>query len=242
MKLLKNVPGLTPSVRIIRRLLGLTPDVLSIRKQVGLSPRIIQTYFSDTKIHKLHIGCQDHPMDGWLNGDIYPKHTQVIYLDATNPFPFADNQFSYVYSEHMIEHISFFDGQSMISECYRTMKPGGKIRIATPNLHFLMKLYLQQEKEVHGKYLNFSNRYFLDKHPVMPGRVINNFFRDWGHQYIHDRESLEYLLMQAGFSNIVFPEVGSSEDAVLQNLEKHGEEITEEFNKLETIIIEAVKP
>lgn len=240
-ELLKNVPGLTLSVRRIRRLFGLTPDVLSIRKQINRTPKIIETYLSDHAIPKLHIGCQDHPMDGWLNADIYPKHSEVIHLDATKPFSFLDNTFSYVYSEHMIEHISFADGLQMIKECYRSLKLGGRIRLATPNLAFLMNLYTKPEEATHKSYISFSGRYFPDNHPVTSGRVINNFFRDWGHQYIHDQRSLEYLLKHAGFSNVQFPEVGESSEPVFRKLEKHGAEITEIFNKLETIVVEATK-
>jgi hypothetical protein len=33
-----------------------------------------------------------------------------------------------------------------------------------------------------------------------------------------------------------------SDDVLLQNLEQHGREITSEFNKLESIVVEAIKP
>lgn len=240
-KLLKAVPFVTSSVRGIRRLLGITPDILSIRKQDSISPEIIRKYFAGTEIYKLHIGCQDHPLDGWLNADIYPKQSQVIYLDATKTFPFADNTFSYIFSEHMIEHISFQDGFQMIMECYRILKPGGKIRIATPDLAFLMNLYAKPEEELHKSYTTFSKRYFPDNHPVMTGRVVNNFFRDWGHKYIHDKQSLAYLLEHAGFLEIHFSEVGESSDPPFKNLEKHGKEITETFNRLETLVAQALK-
>ena len=73
------------------------------------------------------------------------------------------------------------------------------------------------------------------------GRVVNNFFRDWGHQYIHDKESLTYILKNVGFSQINFKHVAESDDVIFKNLEKHGAEITPTFNELETIIVEAVK-
>ncbi|MBP6661235.1 MAG: hypothetical protein KA174_11170, partial [Chitinophagales bacterium] len=66
-------------------------------------------------------------------------------------------------------------------------------------------------------------------------------FRDWGHQFIHDFKTLEYLLTQAGFKNVKQCEVYKSEHPILQNLEKHALELGEDFNQLESIIIEAEK-
>ena len=240
-KLFKKIPLIRSFVRSTRRFLGIRPEILNIRKQVSLSPEIIKKYFAGTEIYKLHIGCQDHPLDSWLNADVYPKHTQIIYLDATMTFPFADNTFSYIFSEHMIEHINLLEGLQMIAECYRVLKPGGKIRIATPDLAFLMNLYAKPEEELHKSYTTFSKRYFPDNHPVMTGRVVNNFFRDWGHKYIHDKQSLTYLLEHAGFLEIHFSEVGESSDPTFKNLEKHGKEITETFNRLETLVAQALK-
>jgi predicted SAM-dependent methyltransferase len=49
--------------------------------------------------------------------------------------------FDYVFSEHMIEHVSYAEGLLMLRECLRVLKPGGRIRIATPSLEVLLDLY-----------------------------------------------------------------------------------------------------
>jgi hypothetical protein len=71
--------------------------------------------------------------------------------------------------------------------------------------------------------------------------VINNFFRDWGHKFIHDESSLDYVLKQAGFNVVTRCEVGESEHPTLANLEHHDKEIGVDFNRLESIIMEATK-
>jgi len=58
-------------------------------------------------------------MSGWLNSDIEPKLKGILYLDATQDFPIEDNSFDYIFSEHMIEHITYNDAKRMISECFR---------------------------------------------------------------------------------------------------------------------------
>jgi predicted SAM-dependent methyltransferase len=141
----------------------------------------------------------------------------------------------------MIEHISLEQGKFMISECYRVLKPGGRVRISTPDLKFLIQLYLHPEKKIHQNYVKFSQRYF-PKHTIVTDTiVVNNFFKDWGHQFIYDKKSLASIFESAGFDKVIFPLVYESNDTRLCNLEKHGMEITEEFNSLESIVVEAEK-
>src|SRR5215469_1479512 len=81
---------------------------------------------------KLHIGCGDHPIEGWINTDLNPCMMGVGPMDATKTFPFVDNFFTHIFSEHMIEHITKEEGEFMLRECFRVLKPGGKIRISCP--------------------------------------------------------------------------------------------------------------
>ena len=71
--------------------------------------------------------------------------------------------------------------------------------------------------------------------------VINNFFKDWGHQIIHNFETLKNLPEKSGFNNITKEETGKSNIFALKNMEKHGEIIPYEFNEPEALIVQAVK-
>ena len=95
-------------------------------------------------------------MSGWLNSDIEPKLKDILYLDATQDFPIEDNSFDYIFSEHMIEHITYNDAKRMISECFRILKPGGVIRISTPDLSFLVDLYKDNKSEVQTQFIRHS--------------------------------------------------------------------------------------
>ena len=44
---------------------------------------------------------------------------------------FPDNHFDAVHSAHVIEHV--YDPVAMLKECFRVLKPGGKLVILTPN-------------------------------------------------------------------------------------------------------------
>ena len=240
-ELLKKIPFTTYIVRSIRKFRGITPDDLKIEYYAKKRDADIQNYLKSEGNKYLQIGCQNHPMKGWLNADINPMHDEVILMDATKRFPLPDNTFDTVFSEHMIEHIGFPEGQFMVNECYRIMKPGAVIRLSTPDIKFLIELYREPKTEIQQQYIDFSKRYFGDNRPMIDTIVINNFFRDWGHQFIHDFKTLEYILKQAGFKNIIQCEVYKSEHSVFQNLEKHALELGEEFNLLESIVVEATK-
>ena len=94
----------------------------------------IKAYFSETRIRKLQIGAGKNVLEGWLNADLEPGSDEVMFIDAVAELPFPDGVFDYVFSEHMIEHIAYKHGLHMLGEAFRVLKPGGKIRIATPDI------------------------------------------------------------------------------------------------------------
>src|SRR5262245_54774413 len=73
----------------------------------------------------LQIGAQTVHLKNWFNTDLDPREEGMYYVDATQPLPFPDNSFDFVFSEHMIEHIPFAAGLELLRECRRVLKPSG---------------------------------------------------------------------------------------------------------------------
>lgn len=162
-------------------------------------------------------------------------------LDATKRFPFEDNLFSYVYSEHMIEHLTYSQGTRMLKECHRILKPNGRIRISTPDLSFLLGLYGEDRSELQERYIEWAMKTHVKDAPYCDATfVINNFVRDWGHKFIYDEPSLCFALAKAEFSEIVRCEFSASEDVELQGLENEAR-MPQGFLELESLILEAIK-
>jgi predicted SAM-dependent methyltransferase len=204
--------------------------------------KLIKNYSENNAIKKLQIGAQSNSIHGWLNVDILPKDHAVAYMDATEKFPISDNAFDYVFSEHMIEHISIDDGEFMMKECYRILKPGGKIRIATPDLEAVVKVFTTPDVPEHKAYIKFYiDRFWNGKYPYDPVYAVNKMFYDFGHRFIHSEHSLTALFKSAGFKNIRKFDIGKSDDPQLQNVEQHAAEIGEANNRLETIVMQAEK-
>jgi len=210
----------------------------------GQCSRAIQTYLASHSIRKLHLGAGPRSAQGWLGTDIAPSSDGVVYLNATEPFPIEDDTFDYVFSEHMIEHMSWQAGLAMLEECHRILKPGGTIRVATPDLAVLLGLYGKERNAAAERYV----RWIVDR--AMPGIsayrasfVINNAFRSWGHQFLYDGELLLESMRKAGFTDCRRCAYGESGDHNLRGIESHGRNIgNEEIAIFETMIFEADRP
>lgn len=231
----------------------------------------IETYLSTHTVRKLQIGAGTNPLPGWLNTDLEPTSENVVYLNATEPFPFEAQMFDYVFSEHMIEHIPYKDGLTMVSEIFRVLKPGGMIRIATPDVLKIIGLLNPQKSEEQRQYLkwsthkvmglyspelsrlqrfrpewNIDHSHFLTNYPN-PAEdtacfVVNHFFRSFGHLFLYDTKTLAAALRSVGFVEIYSRAPGISPDPNLTGLESHEKLISESINDFETMVVEAVRP
>ena len=193
---------------------------------------------------KLQIGCGPNPLPGWFNTDFYLFSAGVHFLDATKPLPFPDGSFMYVLTEHQIEHITIGQAQRMLRECVRIMRPGGRIRIATPSLEFITGLKRAVLSSDEERYVQFASN-FLD--PTLglrtPAVAVNSIFYEHGHRFIYDFETLAHVLQQAGFADVRRCASGESECPELRGIDNHaiacGSEV---FNRLETLVVEALRP
>lgn len=149
----------------------------------------------ESKLVKLHLACGIKYRDGWINVDMNRNVKADIYADLTKQLPFGDGSADLIYNEHFIEHISAYDGRGFIRECWRVLRPGGILRIATPDLQEIARDYLNGDwikaawlKEVpQGAIIETGAEYF------------NTAMRDWNHQFLYDHETLWSYLNDFGF-------------------------------------------
>lgn len=204
----------------------------------------IKTYLKSHQIKKLQIGAQYNVLKGWLNTDLYPRSSEVVFLDAAKPFPFESGTFDYIFCEHLIEHLTYNEGMFMLRECHRVLKPGGKIRIVTPSLETLIGLYTSEKSDLQQQYMHWIIDKFLpETGTYREAFVINNAFKNWGHQFIYDRATLRSTLEEIAFVDVVCYAPSESDDNNLRGLESHGKAIgDEDMNRFETMVIEAKCP
>jgi len=174
---------------------------------------------------KLHVGCGNVRFEGWVNIDITGKHLDVK-CDVRKGLPCADNSAALIYNEHFLEHLTCEEGLDVLREFHRVLKPGGIVRIATPDLDYVVDKYVSDDWK--AQYWRQNLRTEIQTRAEM----LNISFHDWGHKYLYNAEELERRLREVGFGRISRQAWDVSEYPELANRE------TREDSKL---ILEAVK-
>lgn len=206
------------------------------------SPLVINHYVRDHSLRKLQIGAGDNNLPGWLNTDYDPRRGQA-YVDATKPFPFPDRFFNYVFSEHVIEHLTYEQGLAMLKECYRVLAPGGKVRIATPNLLKFVELFQDTKTDEMWRFMQRKIEYCDWPRTAPPECLMLNLeLRSWGHQFVYDPRTLRDSLPRAGFRMIAEFLPGESDDPELRGVEIRHNLGEREMNDYETMVFQAVRP
>ena len=188
----------------------------------------------------MQLGSGRFYIEGWLNTDFLAKPPRFIYLNVTRTFPFPSNTFERIFSEQMIEHVSLTDGENMLAECFRVLKPGGRIRLETPDLFKMANLYAIREKSEAQGFIEWAHRLFGDKkYPPTICFAINNAMRNYGHLFLYDQEMLQLALARVGFCNIKQYARNQTEDPEFQNISQRKPDSISEY---ETLILEGTKP
>lgn len=206
------------------------------------SLKVFEGFLAGPRPRGLTIGAGQAPIAGWLNTDTVP-FTNVWYLDASRPLPFDHGSLDYIYAEHVIEHIALDDGRRTVGEFFRVLRPGGRLRLATPSLESIASLY---EAPFTLRKHDFVKKYAEAFAPCRLGddraMVVNLSFRAHGHRFIYDKSSLSALLESTGFGGISFHDVSESNDPRLRGLETRAHGEFADLNAFETLVVEAVRP
>jgi predicted SAM-dependent methyltransferase len=231
---------LEPFVKAYRRV----GSIAFAASQLPRRRQTIEAYLRTHDFRGLQLGTGANAIPGWLNTDTYDeaRDGSVVYLDACRRFPLPDASFDAVFSEHLIEHLTYRQGLRCLSECRRVLRPGGRIRVATPALDRVLALYTDASG-VERRYVEWATaRHVRVADGALPGFVVNDLMRNWGHRFLYDAETLGRALKRTGFVDLRELAPGESHDPKLRFLEGHDTVIPAEFNALETLVLEARRP
>lgn len=232
------VPGVLAGF-LVSRIVSL--GVGEFRKSYA-SQSMMRQYLRTHSTRKLQIGAGGNSLPGWLNTDIEPSAGQA-YLDATKRFPAPHGSFNYIFSEHVIEHLTRENGVGMLKECYRILCPGGKIRIATPNLLTFVQLFRHEKTPEMQRYINGKLEWHGWPKSDAPECLILNYqLRSFGHQFLYDSGALRDSLALAGFQLITEFSPGESDDSELKGLEARHNSQIRELNDYETMVLQGIRP
>lgn len=127
----------------------------------------------------LNLGGGGNCLSECLTADISPRAD--IYADLEKKLPFDDASFDAIFCEEAIEHIELDAATKLLKECWRILKPGGFLRITTPDLDWFMHQAVDS---------------------VQACNEINGVFYSHGHRYLYTRQALQFYCKDAGFINL----------------------------------------
>ena len=131
----------------------------------------------------------------------------------------------------------------MLAESFRLLRPGGWIRIATPNLARFVRFYTDPDTPAHQRYFNrIVGSFALAADRPPRTTVVNSLFFLHGHRFIFDEAALAPLFRQVGFTDLRRCEPDVSEVPDLRGIHQHHYAIGVEANALETLVLEARRP
>jgi predicted SAM-dependent methyltransferase len=204
--------------------------------KMALSRVEVARYLRTHSVWLLNIGAQTNRPRGWLNIDLFPTFG-AVYLDASNMQALRTASFDAVLCEHMIEHVPKPVGERICRECYRILKPGGVLRIVTPDIERMCRMVLAPGAEEH-RYLELARGY-LRRSDLSNHTAVNVMFRDYGHQYIYGCSELTLVLWQAGLRKITATTASGYRQPVFKDVQGHARLLGEEMNNLEAFALEA---
>jgi predicted SAM-dependent methyltransferase len=176
-----------------------------------LSDGFKQTGLLGKEMKKVNFGCGGNFIPGWLNVDLYEMNgsTPANYrsLNLLNKHPFEDNILKFGFSEDLLEHLNQADSILFLSEVYRTLAPGGVLRLSFPGLEGVL------------------NRHYT---PPTESRIRHGeleAYSFWDHIHFYAKGELEVVAQHLGFSKIEYPDYGVSQHPELSNLDTREDQI-----------------
>lgn len=172
-------------------------------------------------------------LDGWVNVDANFLTARVdLWANLTDPLPFRSDSVQTFYSHHVVEHLPDSYLRTHFREMYRTLVPGGGIRVGGPDIGNACRKFVEDDLD------------WFDTYPtprsLIGGRFANLVFCDGDHLTALSESFLRELATDAGFVDI--RRCMPTKESSLVGPEVLSHEYETDFDCPHTIIIEARKP
>ena len=165
------------------------------------SVRKLKSSTKGMKNLRLHLGCGENFLPGWVNIDLQEQEADA-QLDLREDWPFPNESAEHIYSEHTLEHFDFpTDVRHVMAETMRVLQPGGLTEIGVPDTSWPLTAYRDETNE----YWRLSRQLWIPPGIACETQldIINYHFRLAGeHRYAWDEETLTKELKKAGFVSI----------------------------------------
>ena len=115
--------------------------------------------------------------------DLDTQSQPQVCANLADPLPFRSGVADLMHSEDFIDQLELEDARAFLGECHRILKPTGVVRILTPDLEHMARLYLHDQEQL---------KYLWNEHVGIPlqtgtaGEIFNIGMRFAGHTFLYD--------------------------------------------------------
>lgn len=228
--------------------LGFNPDVASklryevdmvlLRTRCALSRRQKrqENDLAQRRHLKLHLGCGNALLLGWINVDCYPPQEvpgiEVLMIDMRCKWPLADGSVAALFSEHFLEHLPFDTVRGhILQQIRRILEPGGRVRIGVPNGEYFVEQFVASRQGAADPLYEQARQ---DKTPMT---MLNEITNGFGHYFAYDFETMARILGEAGFAEIRRMKPGHTEVEAFKGLDR-----TDPWRMAMSLYVEATRP
>ncbi len=203
----------------------------------------------------LNIGCGSNALAGWTNCDRsfcsiafklkrglgLPRYRKFrglacVGVDAKRRLPFGSGTVDAVYEQHMLYAFEADETRRFLAECYRVLRPGGRIRLNEDNLRTVVERYLAGDSAL----IDYAARapHVRCSGVATAGDALSAILKAWRSlRWLYDVESLSAHLAEAGFTAVAGRDFRDSALPDIEVLEKDNTD-----SVLGQIWLEGVKP
>jgi predicted SAM-dependent methyltransferase len=151
-------------VRAIANRLGFVVNKRRVFDDAATYATFPEASLIERRFYNIGAGAFRHPY--WTNIDYATEHYRQVQksnflhydLMALEPLPLPSNSAELIYSSHTIEHVTDDAVRNMLRECYRVLKPGGGIRLTTPDAALGLAAYQQRDRSFWYWVADYSKR------------------------------------------------------------------------------------
>lgn len=149
----------------------------------------------DTQIamKKLHLGCGNKKLKGYINVDIRPDPCVDIVADLRS-LSLEENEFDLIYSCAVIEHFGRKEWYALLQSWTRFLKPGGRIYLSTSDFDAITERYQQTGnlEELLGLIIG-GQKYEYDWHGmVFNFSILKKALEELGYENVHRYDWREF--------------------------------------------------
>lgn len=158
---------------------------------------------------KVSLGCGNAVPEGWIGLDLGHVGPRIHVWDLRRPLPFADGTVSAFLLEHSLEHLYFDDARRLLEECHRCLRPGGAIRVVSPDAWHLAGILGRPRVDLSAEQVAEQVACDVEIHrwpasDEIDALAANRVSHQWGdHLSVHTREWVSGMLRNISFGDVV---------------------------------------